>query len=66
MHISLLPECSLVKSVNLVAKSVTITEMMNFPKGLFLLVHPVDSSGPTESCVRWGLDSSFERGHRPT
>ena len=29
------------KAVNLAKKTVTVTEIMNFPKGLFLLAHPV-------------------------
>jgi len=39
MHIW--PESSFVKTVNFVTNSITITEIMNFPKALFLLVHPV-------------------------
>ena len=36
------PESSSVKAVNLVKKSLTVTEIMNFPQGIvFLLAHPV-------------------------
>jgi len=45
------PESSSVKAVNLVKKSVTITEVMNFSQGVcFLLAHPVDGVVRLRAC----------------